>query len=53
MAALIPGYKYYNNIVNFDLPDGNTSLGYICYYVYLNFTLQMAALIGLLSIIIF
>ena len=29
MAALIPGYKYYNNIVNFDLPDGSTSLGYI------------------------
>ena len=53
MAALIPGYKYYNNLVNFDLQDGSTSLGYIHYYVYLNFTLQMAALIGFLSIIKF
>ena len=23
------GHKYYNNLVNFDLPDGSTSWGYI------------------------
>ena len=35
MAAL----KYYNNLVNFDLPDGSTSWGYICYYILVKFDL--------------
>ena len=35
MAALIGGHKYYNtcNLINFELPDGSTSWGYICYYI--------------------
>ena len=33
MAALIGGHRYYNNLVNFDLPDGSTSWGYIVYYI--------------------
>ena len=36
MAALIGGPKYYN-LVNFDLPDGSTSWGYICYYILVKF----------------
>ena len=37
MAALIGGHKYYNNLVNFDLPDGSTSRGQICYYILVKF----------------
>ena len=38
MAALIGVIKYYNNLVNFDLPDGSTSWGYICYYILVKFS---------------
>ena len=36
MAALM-GQRYYNNLVNFDLPDGSTNWGYICYFILVEF----------------
>ena len=46
------GNKYYNNLVIFDLPDGSTSCCYLNYDILVNLTLQMAALIGVINIII-
>ena len=37
MAAQTKVPKNYIILVNFDLPDGSTSWGYICYYILVKF----------------
>ena len=52
MAAQVGGHINYDSLVKFDSPDGSTYWGLKNYNILVNFEIQMAALIGVLNIII-